>query len=102
VIPIVLVLGSEAFAERCRAVVGDRGLVVGREPADGRVAATTWLPRVIVIPTDDYSADPAEVEAAVRRVRARLVKVLAEDIAQTELEDLLGAALVSSGVRVKA
>jgi hypothetical protein len=56
---------------------------------------------VIVIPTDDYSADPAEVEAAVRRVRARLVKVVSEDVPQSELEDLLGAALVSSGVRPK-
>jgi len=101
VIPVVLVLGTDEFAERCRAALGDRGLVVGRDPLDGRVAATTWLPRVIVICSEAYISDPAEVEATVRRVRARLIQVASEQIPDGELAELLCGALVSSGTRQK-
>lgn len=101
-IPIVLVLGSEEFAERCRVIVEGQALVVAREPVDARHAATAWLPRAIVCTFAVYASDPAELEATVRRVRCRLVKVPDEDVSMQELGDQLRGALGASGVRGKA
>src|SRR5512134_1834569 len=86
-VPIVLAIGSSAFAERCQVAAGDRALVVSREPEDARFAATAWLPRVIVCTYATYASDPAEIEATVRRVRARLVKVVDENVPAQELAD---------------
>lgn len=101
-IPIVLVLGSEEFAERCRAVAGGHALVVSRDAIDSRHAATAWLPRAVVCTYAVYASDPAEIEATVRRVRARLVKVADENVSLEELGEQLRGALGSSGVRGKA
>jgi hypothetical protein len=101
-IPIVLVLGSEEFAERCRSVAGGQALVVSRDPTDARHAATAWLPKAVVCTYAVYASDPAEVEATVRRVRARLVKVADENVALDELADQLRAALGGSGIRGKS
>ena len=102
-IPIVLVLGSsDEFVERCRVAAGTHALVVSRDMDGGRFAATAWLPKVIVVTQAAYASDPAEVEATVRRVRARLVSVPDEAVAAATLAELIGGALGISGVRGKA
>ena len=97
----MLVLGSEDFAERCRLAVEGQALVVSRDAADARHAATAWLPRVLVCTFAVYASDPAEIQATAVRVRARLVKLPDEDVPDQELIEQLRGALGTSGVRGK-
>lgn len=96
---MVLVVGSDELAERCRIAVGDVTVVVASTADDMRFAATAWLPKVVVCTLATYSVDPADIEATVRRVRARLVKVTDEDAPYTELVDRIAGSIGISGTR---
>jgi hypothetical protein len=96
---VVLVVGSDELAERCRVAVGDVTVVVASAAADMRFAATAWLPKVVVCTLATYSLDPADIEATVRRVRARLVKVADDDAPYTELLDRIAGSMGISGTR---
>jgi hypothetical protein len=99
VVPVVLVVGSDELAERCRVAVGDVTVVVASAAGDMRFAATAWLPKVVVCTLATYSTDPADIEATVRRIRARLVKVVDDDAPYTELVDRIAGSMGISGTR---
>ena len=96
---MVLVVGSDELAERCRVAVGDVTVVVASAAGDMRFAATAWLPKVVVCTLATYSLDPADMEATVRRVRARLVKVVDELRVRSVVVDRIAGSMGVSGTR---
>ncbi len=90
-VPLVLLVGASAeLAARCKPLAASHGAVLKAcDVASAATMAARWRPEVILVSEAAHAFDPAEWEALARDVRAALVSVEAEGIADAALAALL-------------
>src|SRR5262249_51176183 len=93
--PVALVIGCPPrLVRRCRdAAIAAQTLVVDSEVASAATLAAATRPLAIVVLEDVYAFDPVAFNQLASDVRARLVLLSDEDVADDELEAILVGAI---------